>query len=224
MLFRSRYAKAIGAGKVNDALATRSAAARKRIQAALKDRKQRQSFLDFAKFLTFDSIDVQHATLAKDGASATLITIATKKIPADAKLPPGGPAPGSIARIELTLDFVREARVWKFDEQTLGGDPDKIVACKDASFEPREAYALEKNIELGGPVRRVEFKPDYTLVVVRVLDEENCVFLPDRAKLAGAGVKPDGLVPYAIVRVAGAPHKTDKQKVLAADISVYEDD
>ena len=40
-----RYAKAIGAGKVNDALATRSAAARKRIQAALKDRKQRQALL-----------------------------------------------------------------------------------------------------------------------------------------------------------------------------------
>src|SRR5262245_39893190 len=133
-----RYSKAIAARKVNHALATRSAAARKRPPAAMEKPKDRAELLALAKFLAFDAVEVVHGTLAKDTKSATLIAIGTKKIPADAKLPPGAPAPGSIARLEMTLGFVKEAGAWKFDDQILGGDPDKIERCPDESFEPIE--------------------------------------------------------------------------------------
>lgn len=217
------YAKAIAAGKVDAALATRTAAAKKRLQAALKNRRQRAELLEFAKQLNFERVEVVHAALAKSGSAATLMAIGTIRIPADAKMPPGAPAPGSTVRMELTLDFAREGGQWRFDEQTLGGDPDRVQKCPSETFEPAGAYDRDRNVSLGGPVRRVAFEADHTLVVVRVLDEEHCAFLPPRAALGKSGFNPAQLVPYAIVSIQGSPHKTDSHKVWGAEISVSDE-
>jgi hypothetical protein len=215
-----RYNKAIAAGKVDDALKTRSAATRKAMQKDLGSGQQRKEMLAFAASMIPDAIEVRHATIAKDGKSASILTIASKKIPADMKQVPGVPVPGSIARGELTLDFVKEGGAWKYDNQTFGMDPDKIVACTSIAYEPIEAYDDDRDLSLGGPIQRVDFNPDHTLVIVRVVEEEACAFMPDRATLEKAGLETAKLVPYAIIRIDGFPHRTDKQKVWIDRLSV----
>ena len=106
----------------------------------------------------------------------------------------------------------------------MGMDPSKITACKDDRNEPMEAYDPDKEVSLGGPIVRVDFQPDYTLVVVRVMDEENCAFLPNREEIARHGLDPAKLVPYAIVDMTASPHRTNKQKVLIERIKVIDED
>jgi hypothetical protein len=72
----------------------------------------------------------------------------------------------------------------------------------------------------GGQVIRVDFKPDYTLVVFNVVGEANCAFLPAKADLVKTGVDPAALVPYAIVSLTGMPHSSDPQKMLATSVEV----
>ena len=143
----------------------------------------------------------------------------SRTVPPGTKIP-GGPPPGTVMRSELTLDFVKEKGGWKYDNQTFGMDPDHILACTSESFEPIEAYDEDKNTSLGGPIVRVAFNADHTLVVVRVLDEETCAFMPDRATLEKAGLNSSMLVPYAIVEIDGLPHRTNKQKVWVDHVRV----
>jgi hypothetical protein len=102
----------------------------------------------------------------------------------------------------------------------FGMDPSQIKACKNQAFEPIEAYDQNMSSSLGGPIVRVAFEADHTLVIVRVLDEEDCVFLPSRVELQKSGFDPGLLVPYAIVEVDGFPHKSDKQKTWADRIKM----
>jgi hypothetical protein len=168
-----------------------------------------------------DTIEVKHGSLSADGKSAAILIVATKKVPA--KVPKGGPPPGSIMAMEMTLNFVSEGGQWKLGETVFGMDPAKIVPCKNPAFEPIDAYDDDKNVELGGPIVRVDFQPDYTLVVVRVVDEENCAYMPNREAIVKAGLNVDLLVPYAIAEISGLPHKTDPQKVWVDHITVRGD-
>jgi hypothetical protein len=144
------------------------------------------------------------------------------KIPADAPAP-GGPPPGSVVTVELTLDFLREDGSWKFGDQIFGMDPTQIAACKNEAFEPIDADDRGKNTSLGGPIARVTFEANYTLVIVRAANEENCAYLPNRATIQKAGLNPDLLVPYAIVEIDGFPHKRDKQKAWVDHITIHDD-
>jgi len=76
---------------------------------------------------------------------------------------------------------------------------------------------------VGGPIVRVQFEADYTLLVVRVVDGENCAYMPNREAIQKAGLNLDLLVPYAIAEISGLPHKTDPQKVWVDHITVRED-
>jgi hypothetical protein len=148
-----------------------------------------------------------------------IITVAAKTMPKGRQIP-GGPAPGSVVHSGLTLEFAKQGGAWKFDSQTFGQDPSQITACKDYRNEPEAAYDVDRNVSMGGPITRVDFQPDHTLVVVRVVDEENCAFLPNREELTKNGLKTELLVPYAIVEIEGSPHRTDKQKVLVDKMDV----
>jgi hypothetical protein len=217
-----RHNAAIRAGKLDDALAMRSTETRNEVQDYLGSDAKRKELLEFIGESVPDTIEVQHAQLSKDGADATILVIAHKKIPADAAAQ-GGPPPGSVITVELTLNFVKEDGRWTFGDQVFGLDPTQIVACKNAAFEPIDAYDRSRNTSLGGPIARVAFEADYTLVVVRVLNEENCAYLPNRATIKKAGVNPDLLVPYAVVEIDGFPHKSDKQKAWVDHITIRED-
>lgn len=219
------YNKALLAGKVADALKLRSAETRASAQKEMPTEAARQRFLGMAKTMVPDTLRVVHATIDAAGKKANIITVATKTIPKNAKLPPGGPAPGSTMQSEVTLTFVKESDGWKLDDQIFGVDPSRIVACKDDRNEPEAAYDTDKTVSMGGPIARVDFQADYTLVVIRVVDEENCAFLrANKDELLKHGLDPAMLVPYAIVEIEGSPHKTDKQKILVDSLKVTAED
>lgn len=217
-----RYNQAISAGKLDEAMALDSREGRGQLKEYQASAAKRRELIQFNGLTTPDRFEVLHASLSKDGATASVLVLAHKHIPMDA--PPGGPKPGSNVNFELTLQYLKEDGAWKFNEKVFGMDPADIKACKNPAFEPIEAYDQGQTTELGGPVVRVAFEADYTLVVVRVLDEQNCAYLPNRAALEKAGFDTRLLVPYTLVEIDGFPHKSDKQKAWGDKISVIDAD
>ena len=65
---------------------------------------------------------------------------------------------------------------------------------------------------MGGVIRRVVFSADHTLLIVRLLDEEHCLFLPPKPELTEAGLNTDFLKPWNTVETEVSPHKTEKLK------------
>jgi len=219
-----RYGKAAKANKWNDAAALRDAKSRADIQAELKKAKGGKSqLLEMARDVVPDTVEPQHASVSRDGTKASIITLASKTVPKNVRMP-GAPPPGTVLRSELTLEFAKEGNAWKFVTQTFGMDPTKLKPCKVDDEEKDEAYDDSRDLNFGGQIRRVEFKDAYTLVVIRMIDEENCAILPNRATLIGHGMNPDLLVPYAVVEMGGSPHRTDPQRAMATSLRVLSDD
>jgi hypothetical protein len=218
------YNKAIAAGKLPDALALRSAEVHKEAEKELKTAKGKSEMLAMAKMMAPDSLEVLHATINAAGDKAHIMTRASKTIPKDQKMA-GAPPPGSVVHSGLTLDFVKEGGAWKFDNQIFGHDPSKTVACKSYTNEPDSAYNENSTTTMGGPIVRVDFQPTYTLIVILVVDEENCAFMrSSKDDLMKHGLDPEKLVPYAIVEIEASPHKTDKQKFLVDSLKVTPED
>ena len=205
----NRYNAAIQAGKLDDALALRSAEAAKELRAGIKTASDRQGFLDFSRQTIPDAIEVKHATVSKGGSKAVIHALVSKKLP-----------DGTIVRAELRLDYTQENGAWKLIQPTFGPDPDKVPSCQSESFDPIGAYADASNTSVGGPIVRVAFEAQYTLIVVRVADENNCVFAPNRDELPKFGIAPEALVPYAMVEADGRKHKSDARKVWADNLKV----
>lgn len=218
-----RYNKAIVAGKLSDATALRSAAARAEIEKEMKKGKKAQAeMIEMAKQMVPDSVEVLHATLSHDSTQASILTLGTRTVPANVTIR-GGPKPGTVLHGEITLTFKQEGKQWKFDDQMFGIDPADVKPCSDKDVEPTTDYDDDRQVSLGGLIRKLEFKPDHTLLVVRIVDEDNCAILPNRAKLTELGMDVSKLVPYAEVDMTGSPHRTDKQKVYIYKLQVIAD-
>jgi hypothetical protein len=213
-----RHNQAIAAGKADEAVAMRSSETRQEMQPYLASADKRRELLEFVGGSIPDTVEVRHTSLTRDGNAAKILVLAKKQMPADASN--GAP---SVVSAELTLNFAREDGQWKLGEQTFGLDPSQIVACKNEAFEPIDAYDRGRDISAGGPVARVAFEADFTLLVIRVGNQENCAYLPNRATIQKAGVNPDLLVPYAIAEIRGFPHKTDGQKIWVDHITIREE-
>ncbi len=215
--------KAIAAGKLNDAMALRSADRRARVAPDIKTAAQQKRVLDLLKSTLPETVEVLHATQSKDGSKISLITVIGATIPAGPKRA-GMPDPGTRLQAELTLDFLREKGVWKFDNQTRGMDPSKVKPCVSSGFPGMAAFEERRNLTMGGQIRRVNFGPDHTLVVIRMFDEENCIYLPAKARLAELGFNAELLAPWAIIEINAWPHRTDKQSVWADSLGIAEAD
>ena len=219
------YNKDLLAGKVVDALRLRSAETRAQAAKEMPTEAARQRFVAMAKTMVPDTVQPLHASINAAGDKATIITLGSKAIPKGVKLPPGAPPPGTVMHSELTLSYVKESDGWKLDDQLFGPDPADIRKCKSDKYDGEAAFDDNKTTSMGGPIVRVDFAPDHTLIVIRVVDEENCVFLPDnKDALLKHGVDPAKLVPYTVVEFEGHPHKTDKQKVMAGSVTVHDED
>ncbi len=212
----------VAKGQYDKAVAQRSADSQKMFKEQLRTAQDRKAFVEMTKAMTPDHVEVVYGKLSKDGNKATLITTANKIVPAGLKganMPP----PGTVMTSEMTLGFVKEGGKWKYDSQMVGPDPARIAKCEDVAFEPIEAYDENSNLSAGGPVVRLDFKPDHTLLVVRAMDEENCAFLPDRDTLAKGGFDTSLLEPYAVVSLEGLRHKTSKQKIWVEQLEILDD-
>jgi hypothetical protein len=207
----ARYSKLMAAGKLADAARLRTAKPRAELLALGKKPKREQAeMLEMAKLMTPDDVTPEHAILATDGKTATIHVIASKTWPAGLKFP-DAPKPGTVTHGEVTLQFAREGQAWKLDDQSFGPDPAAISACHDEPAESESAYNRDKNSNIGGMIRRVDFKPDHTLVVIRIVDEEDCLILPPRDRIAHS----ENLVPWALIEADGIPHRGDKQRYWA---------
>lgn len=212
----------IAKGQYDKAVAQRSAASQKMFKEQLKTAQDRKAFMEMNKMMTPDRLEVAHSKLSKDGNKASLITSANKAVPAGLKDKNAPPA-GTVMTSELTLEFVKEGGKWKYDSQTFGMDPTKVTRCEDTKFEPIEAYNENSNMSAGGPITRVDFKGDHTLVVFKVLDEENCAFLPDKDTLSKGGFDTSLLTPYTVISLEGLKHKTSKQKIWVEQLDILEE-
>ncbi|MBS0639109.1 MAG: hypothetical protein JSS43_04505 [Proteobacteria bacterium] len=220
LVLYDRYNKAISAGNMKEAMALRTAATQAQFQAELKrSPKAQANLLAMARDMTPETVEPLRGSLSNDGKTATIVTLGSKTVPANLKIK-DGPKPGSVVKAEITLEFQKEGGGWKFANQTFGMDPSQIKVCTDETVEVITAYDQDRNLSFGGPIRRVDFKPDHTLLVIRVLDEENCAILPRRAELGKLGIKADALVPDTIVEMGGIPHKTDKQRAMVSSLRI----
>jgi hypothetical protein len=210
-----RYGQWIQAGKMAEAAQLRTAKPRAEMLAlGRKPKREQTEMLEMARLMTPDAVTPIHATLDPDGKTAMIVTLATKTMPANVNIP-GAPKPGTVTHGEVTLRFERDGAAWKLVDQSFGPDPAAIVACRDDPVESETAYNQDANSNVGGQIRRVDFKPDHTLVVIRIVDEENCLILPSRDRLAAHEGHPDKLVPWALIEIDGAPHRSDKQRFWA---------
>lgn len=207
------YNMEVPAGKLLDALKLRPAVMQAEAKKEMGTAAQRRDFLAMAQQMVPDTVKAEHASINAAGDKASIITVAAKTMQ------------GSTMHAEVMLAFVKESGGWKPDDETFGPDPTTIKACKDDKFESVAAYDTDKTVSIGGPIVRVDFQPDYTLVVVRVTDEEKCAFVhQNKEGLLKHGLDPAKLVPYATVEIDGSPHKTDGQKVLVDKLQVHEED
>jgi hypothetical protein len=213
----------IAKGDYQKAVAQRSAASQKMFREQLKTAQDRKAFMEMNKAVTPDSLTVVHSKMSKDGTKAALITHAGKIVPAGMKDKSAPPA-GTVMTSELTIAFVKEGGKWKYESQTLGMDPSSMQRCEDTKFEPITAYDDTVGTSAGGPIVRVEFNPDHTLVIIRVLDEENCAFLPSKETLTKGGFDTALLQPYTVISLDGLRHKTSKQKLWVEQLDILEED
>jgi hypothetical protein len=219
-----RWASLLGDGKLAEAAAISAPDLRKQIADTMKNKDETAQLAAMAKAMTPDTIEPKHAAMSKDGKQAFIIALSTSRVPLDAKVPPDGPKPGSIVQGELTLKFERQGTEWKFVEQDFGPGPADIKACHDDATETLGSYDKSRSQNAGGPIARVEFKADHTLVVFRIVDEENCAILPTKEELAKGGFNVSLLTPYTLIEIDGFPHKSDKQRMWADKFHIVQDD
>lgn len=210
-----RYYGALRAGDFDGWMAVSSAEMREQIATGFASEEERQAFLEWQKTATPERFEVQVLEVGADGTTATLLTVVSGKRPPDEE---GGE--WVEARNEASFDFVKEADGWKVAAVLYGFDPSAIRRSENDAFEPIEAYDTDVATSLGGRIVRTEFRDDHTLVVVRLMDEEDFVYLPSRQELQDLGFNPDLLVPNATVEVEGHPHRSDEFKVWATGLSV----
>ncbi len=219
-----KYNHGLAAGNWPDAFKQRSTRMRALAEETMpKTPAERKRFTEDAKMMVPDTVEVTRAALDAAGNKATITTLQTKKIPKGEKIP-GGPPPGSTVSNVVVLTFVKEADSWKLDDLSFNSEPPVIAACKDETYEPESAFDTDRTVSIGGPITRVDFQSQYTLVVVRVVDEEDCAFIrANKAELLAHGLDPDKLVPETIVEIEASPHKTDKQKMLVDSLNIRPD-
>jgi hypothetical protein len=129
---------------------------------------------------------------------------------------------GALAHVEMQTDFAKEDGAWVITGVVYGMNLDAIKRAANDDPEPADAYDTDSSLNIGGPIRRVAFEKDYTLIVIRVLDEEHDLFLPPKAKLKAMGVDPAKLTEGAIVSGNGSTSRNDEFKHRIDELEIME--
>jgi hypothetical protein len=202
------YNKAVSEGSFDKIISFYTSEVQNEITYQVKTKQEKKQFLNSAKIQIPESYEIIHFESDKDTQSITLHTImqfaALKEIKREK------------SRIECDIKFKNENSQWKLESLLFLSDPDKIIHPSDLKYNPEEAD-LDKEGDIGGRIVKIEFNPDYTLVIIRVLDEENAVFLKSKSELLKDGVSLKDLKPWNIYEFSGHPHKSDKLKFFATD-------
>jgi hypothetical protein len=176
------------------------------ITSQVKSEEERKEFLSSGKVLIPESYEILHMEAGKDSQSYILHTILQFSEMKEIKR--------ERSRIECDIHYKKENNQWKLESLWYLTDPDKIVRPHDFTFNSDQAD-LDKEGSIGGRIVRTEFNPGYTIVIIRVLDEENAVFFKSKEELLREGISLKELEPWKVYEFSGHPHKTDKLKFFA---------
>jgi hypothetical protein len=208
------YNTAAKAGDVDKMLSLRTAESQKEIRQQIAKKEDRNLFLLLGRAQIPESYQIEHVSMGKDGKKATVYVVGQFAAMAEIKRPR--------MRLEESISFKKE-NGWKIDLTRPLFDPDKIKRPKDLTWDPKDTNMNASGV-VAGRIVKTEFKPDYTLVLVRMMDEENAVFLPAKGVLEKAGVPLTDLEPWKRQEFKGHPHKSDKLKFFATSGKLLEDE
>jgi hypothetical protein len=200
------YNIAMDDGSFDKIISFYTSGVQKEITSQVKTKKEKKGFLDLGKIQIPESYEILHMDSDKDTQSITLHTIMQFSEMKNIKR--------ERSRIECDIQFKKENSHWKLESLLFLSDPDKIVHPTDLIYNPDDAD-LDKEGDIGGRIVKTEFNPGYTLVIIRVLDEENAVFLKSKDELLKDGFSLKELEPWNIYEFSGHPHKSDKLKFFA---------
>lgn len=200
------YLAAVRSGNADRILGYYSAQQQKDIGKSITKKDQREDFIMMARFILPESYEVKHSVWSRDGKKANIYI--------EAQLPALPEFKRGRASMEAMLRFVREKSGWKLDIITPLADLGKIKRPKDLSYNKDEAN-LEQKMNIGGRIVFSEYKDNYTIVMLRVMETEVAVFLPPRKVLLEAGASLDELKPWRMYEFDGNPHKSDDLKFFA---------
>lgn len=213
------YNAALKKGDLKAAMALRDQESRKSFEASAKTAKARQDLLGMARSMVPNKLDVSDTSLLGGGTEAEIEAIATLIAPPRARGRNGVPKDG-VVKQPVTLGFKQEDGSWKFTGPTYGFAPANSVPCDENKAETEAAFDDNSNLSIGGLIRRVKFADNYTAIVIDVVGEENCLYLPNREVLRKAGLNTDLLVAKNLVEAKGHRHKSDKQRAWLTDMTV----
>ena len=158
------------------------------------------------------SYEVRFVKLAKDGSHARMVVVGMVPVPVEAQkeanLPPE-------QKVRVTVAFAKEGGAWKMGEFTFGSEAEDSARPKDLKMGQRGDYSGAANTDIGGEIQRVEKQAAGTVYVIRVVDEEDAVFVP------AAHVAADFVV-GAIVSFHAAKHEKDPLKYWAESAALVE--
>lgn len=202
------YLESARTGDLEKALPHFSKGAQDFYKTVTKTPEGRELLAGIIKDNAAQTYEVKRVVVGKDGASARIeaeIKIAAISRP-ELKLPAG--------YFETRLFFVNEGGKWKLDGMLDTADLGNMKRPADYIYNPADINEGSSG-SIGGLIVKLVFEKDHTLVVVRVMDSENAVFLPAKEELIRDGANLAMFEPGKIVEFEGNPHKTDKLKFFA---------
>jgi hypothetical protein len=200
------YNSAAKGGELKKMLSLRTVEQQKDINKEIVKKQDRDYFMLISRAQIPESYEVQHVAWSGNSQGATLYLLGQFPAMREIDRPR--------TRMEEMISFKKEDGKWKIDSALPLGDPDKVIHPKDLTYAPEDAD-MHVSGNIGGRIVKTEFYPEYTLVLLRVMDEENAVFLPAKEVLQRAGVPLEELEPWNVYEFSGHPHKSDKQKFFA---------
>jgi hypothetical protein len=147
--------------------------------AAMIQPSQRTPFFFNAMLSVPISYNVESVSPGKDGKSASMTLMAMlPPLPLDMQENEKTQTPGQPRKREQTVAFVLEGGVWKISSIDTGINPDQRPRPKDLKMGQRADYSAEVSTDMGGVILRMEKQDAGTVYVIRILDEEDAVFVP----------------------------------------------
>jgi len=205
------FYKSVSAGDMDQSLKIRTAAVKKSILDEIQSPEDKAGIMQMMQsmvplFSTCEHLD------QKDNKAMLYLTAQFKN----------PEKPTETVTQELKVDFANEEGVWKMGDFTYMFGGGVIKRAPDQNYEPESSYDAGRDVSVGGRIVSVKLENDYTLVVIRMLDEEDLIFLPKKEELTKMGLDIAKLLPWNTLSVSGHPHKTNTFKIWGSKAEILE--
>jgi hypothetical protein len=181
-----------------------TAEARKAINEQFPPSKHTEFFANVLETMP-TSYEVESVGVSKDGKTALMLLVGMVPVPREERQSQKLPA---VQKQEISVEFAKEDGVWKIGPIQFGSDPDQRPRPKDLKMGVRGDYSEQVNTQIGGVILRMEKQEVGTVYVIRVVDEEDAVFVP-------AALVTSDFVTGVVICFSAAKSETDPLKYWA---------